>query len=154
MNEPTQNKRPAKRKAEQSSRISYKEKNKLKTAGLDQENYVYRVVNSDDSRYAGRVANLKKRGYAITANEQLGDEVGVEAHQIGSVTSRPVGHGVNGILMRIPREFYEEDQRQKQAEVDETEKGMVDEELLKSSDTYGEGLKVGRNKPKVEIQQN
>ena len=150
---PTTQKRPTKHKPEDASRISYKDRRKLKTMGKD-DNFVYRIVNSDDSRYAGRVADLEARGYTVCTQEEMGDKSGVEANSIGSVTSRPVGHGVTGILMRIPKSHYKEDAAQKQAEVDETELGMVDESLLKSDDTYGEGLKVDRNKPLVNVQQN
>ena len=57
-----------------------------------------------------------------------------------------VGRGTRGVLMKIPRQFYEEDQAAKQAEVDQTENGMVDEELQNADDVYGEGLKVGDKK--------
>jgi hypothetical protein len=150
---PTAQKRPEKHKPEDASRIAYKDKRKLDTMGKD-DNFEYRVVNSDDSRYAGRVEDLKARGYTVCTQEEMGESVGVEASSIGSVTSRPVGHGVKGILMKIPKKYYQEDQRQKQSEVDTSEAGMVDESLLKANDTYGEGLKVDRKKPTVNIQQN
>jgi hypothetical protein len=115
-------------------------------------NFVYRVVNSDDSRYAGRIEELKKIGYILCTEEEMGDEVGVEGSSVGSAIGRPVGHGVRGVTMKIPREYYEEDQRAKQLDVDQTEEGMVDNELLSNENAVGEGLKVTR--PSVNVQQN
>ena len=137
--------RPPKRKAAgEPSRISYKERRKVTMEDQD-PNFVYRMVNTDNERYSGRIDELKKIGYTF-ANEDvsIGDDHGVEASTVGSQIGKHVGHGTRGVLMKIPRKFYEEDKAAKQAEVDETEKGMVDEELVNNSDgLYGEGLKVG-----------
>lgn len=134
--------RPPKRKEIGSNRVSYKDRNKLKVKDLD-PNFNYRIVNHDDNRYAGRIEQLKERGYTVVnSDESLGDEHGVSASQIGSVVGKPVGHGTRGVLMKIPKEFYEEDKAQKAAEVDRTEEGMVDDELRNSENTYGEGLKL------------
>lgn len=146
--------RPPLRKPVEGSRISYKDRNALKASGRDDKKYVYRIANSDDGRYSDRVENLKAMGYAVCNDgESLGDSKGTEASSVGSVVGKPVGNGTRGILMRQLRTNYEEDQRQKQAEVDETELGMVDEELQNANDTYGEGLRVDRKKPTFKVQQ-
>lgn len=142
-------KRPPKRE-EIGSRISYKDRKKLSVTGRD-DNYVYRVVNSDDARYANRVDEMTARGYSVCTEESLGDSVGIEGSSVGSAVGKPVGNGVQGVLMRIPKKFYEEDQRQKQAEVDESEKGMLPDELLNSENATGSGLKIDR--PSANVQQ-
>lgn len=134
--------KPPEREEIGSGRIPYADRNKLTAMNRD-PNFKYRIVNSDDSRYAGRIADLQKRGYTVCNDDEvLGDEHGTEANQIGSVVGKPVGHGVRGVLMKIPIEFYVEDKAAKQAEVDLTEEGMVDEELRTGDDIYGEGLKI------------
>lgn len=153
--------RPPKRKTIGSnklgSRVNYKERNKLNVEGRD-PNYVYRIVNSDNDKYAGRIEKFQKMGYSVVNDEDvtIGDEHGVKASSIGSNVGTPVGRGVRGVLMRIPKEFYEEDQAMKQAEVDETEKGMVADELRDNANgLYGEGLKVatgGKTRMKVSVE--
>lgn len=74
-------------------------------------NYVYRVVNDTE----GRVNELETYGYEVVhSHEQLGDATADTATAVGSAVTRPVGGGVNGVLMRIRREDYEEDQAMKQ----------------------------------------
>ena len=147
---PTTQKRPEKHKPEDASRIAYKDKRKLDTKGKD-DNFEYRVVNSDDSRYAGRVEDLKAIGYTVCTEEEMGDEVGVEGSSVGSAIGRPVGHGIRGVLMKISKKFYEEDQSAKQLEVDSTEEGMIPEELLNNKNAVGDGLKVDRPATNVQL---
>ena len=134
-------KRPQKSGVE-ASRISYKQRRTVSANDRDPD-FHYRVFNADNEKYAGRLEEAQRMGY-IFANdgESLGDEAGIEASSIGSNVGRHVGHGTRGVLMKIPKNYYEEDMAAKQAEVDETEMGMVDDELKNASDMYGEGLKV------------
>jgi hypothetical protein len=140
-------KRPPERPEIGASRVSYKDRHKLTVANRDDANYVYRIVNSDKDRYKDRIATMLARGYTICKDgEQIGDPNGTDASSIGSSATKSVGNGVKGVLMKIPRKFYEEDKAAKQAEVDRTEEGMVDEELRNSDDVYGEGLKISDSK--------
>ena len=136
--------RPPEKKGAQASRIGYKERNKIAANNRDPR-FHYRVFNFDNEKYSGRLEQALEMGY-IYANdgESLGDSGGVEASQIGDSVGRHVGHGTRGVLMKIPKEFYEEDAAAKQAEVDKSEMGMIDEELLSGSGLTGEGLKVDR----------
>ena len=138
--------RPPEKAGVQASRVSYKDRRKT-TAHDRDPNFHYRIVNVDDEKYAGRLEKVKEMGY-IFANdgESLGDGQGVEASSIGSSVGTHVGHGTRGVLMKIPKEYYLEDKAAKQAEVDQSEMGMVDDELKNSSDMYGEGLKVADSK--------
>ena len=131
---------PTKKGAGQASRISYKDRDKLSTDGLD-PNFHYHIFNDDNEKYAGRVASAKKIGYTIVNDgKSLGDESGIEPSAVGSATKKHVGFGTHGVLMRIPKQHYEEDKAAKQAEIDRTEEGMVDETLLNASDVTGEGF--------------
>jgi len=117
-------KKPAKvkRKKQEASRIAYKDRHKIKMSGLDTDNYEYRIVNTDDGKSGA----------------------------LGSIKSKPVGHGTRGVLMRIPKKYYQEDLVAKRAEVDETEEGMVSEELRSGSDMVGAGVQIQR--PQFEVQ--
>jgi len=145
-------KKPAKvkRKKQEASRIAYKDRHKIKMSGLDTDNYEYRIVNTDDGKYAGRVEQLKERGYDIAKEGEFADDSGIEAGALGSIKSKPVGHGTRGVLMRIPKKYYQEDLVAKRAEVDETEEGMVSEELRSGSDMVGAGVQIQR--PQFEVQ--
>ena len=84
-------------------------------------NYVYRVFNDVD----GRLARAEEAGYEVVRSAQeLGDTTADSATAVGSAVSRPVGGGITGVLMRIPRGFYEEDQIAKQTKVDASEAGL------------------------------
>jgi hypothetical protein len=136
-------KRPPKRKAAgEPSRLSYKDRRKISANDRD-PNFVYRVVNTDENKNAGRIDYMQSIGYKLANDgESLGDEHGVGASTVGSQIGTHVGNGTRGVLMKIPRNLYEEDQAAKQAEVDHTELGMVADELKNAEGMYGEGLKV------------
>lgn len=126
----------------QASRLSYKDRNKISAEKRD-PNFHYRIVNSDNEKYAGRIDYMKSIGYTLAHDgETVGDDHGTEASQVGSTIGKHVGHGTKGILMKIPKEFYKQDQADKQTEVDRTELGMVADELKDADGMYGEGLKV------------
>lgn len=83
--------------------------------------YAYRVVNDTE----GRVARAEEGGYeVVTTAQELGDATADSATAVGSAVTRPVGGGVTGVLMRIKREWYDEDQKEKQTKVDASEAGL------------------------------
>jgi len=105
--------------------------------GKQDPNYVYRVINDQDDR----LVLAQEGGYEfVTGNEQLGDKRAAEGGKIDSRVSKPVGNGVRGFLMRIPKEFYEEDQNAKMGEVDEVEKSFKKTSNVDVEKAYGEGL--------------
>lgn len=87
--------------------------------------FVYRVVNDDGDR----VSQFEAQGYEIVtdSNIKVGDRRVANPTKSGSPNEVSVGGGKKAFVMRIPQEFYDEDQAAKQAYVDETEKGMKDE---------------------------
>ena len=94
-------------------------KNVLTVVGKE-DGYEHRIVNDTEDR----VANLIDQGYEVVSSSkiQIGDKRVSKASPEGSVVSMSVGGGKRGILMRIPTEFYNEDQKIKQDYVAETER--------------------------------
>lgn len=85
-------------------------------------NFVYRIVNDLDDR----VLNLQERGYEIVTNDTpIGDKRVATAKQEGSPVQIRVGNGKTAYLMRIKKEWYDEDQAAKQEEVDKTEQSIM-----------------------------
>jgi hypothetical protein len=108
-------------------------RNRLTFKGLDPD-YVYRVINDKDDR----LKRAQDGGYEfVESQDQLGDKMVAEATKMGSNVSKPVGHGVTGYLMRIKRDWYVEDQKTKQEQVNRTEQTMKPD---KSKEEYGSGL--------------
>lgn len=77
-------------------------------------NYVYRWINDEP----GRISAAERGGYEYVRKDKVtvGDpDVATGDNDLGSATSLVVGSHVNGegkraVLMRIHRDFYEEDQ--------------------------------------------
>ncbi len=99
-------------------------------------NYVYRMVNDIDDR----IERFKLGGYEIVTSEH---EIGMPSvdrasrtGKFGSAITKNVGGGVTAVLMRIPKEFWDEDQAAKAAEVDKAEAAM--RELGKKQGEYGD----------------
>ncbi len=108
-------------------------RNRLTFKNLDPA-YNYRFINDKDDR----LKLAQEGGYEfVESSEQLGDLKVAEATKIGSKVSKPVGHGITGYLMRIKKEWYDEDQLLKKERVDATERSMRPK---KEKEEYGTGL--------------
>ena len=85
--------------------------------------FVYRVVND----VGDRVEQLKAIGYEIVEDSgvQVGDRRVANPTKEGSPVKVSVGGGIQGYVMRIKQEWYDEDRARKDAHVDEIEKGLV-----------------------------
>ena len=95
-------------------------------------NYVYRVFNDTD----GRIQHYEEVGYEVVQEAaQLGDPTADSAAAVGSAVSKPVGGGVTGVLMRIKKEWYDEDQARKQKRVDASEETL--RQAPKADGRYG-----------------
>jgi hypothetical protein len=93
----------------------------LLTVEGKEEDFEYRWVNDED----GRPERFEEVGYErVTHDVRVGDSVAGRASQLGSVVSRPVGGGKQAVLMRIPKEWYDEDQKAKQKRVEQSENAM------------------------------
>lgn len=106
------------------------------TFGAQDPNFVYRIVNDQDER----LQQAQEAGYQfVESDTPLGDKRVAEGGKVDSRVSKPVGNGVRGFLMRIPKEYYDEDQKAKMDLVDETEKAMKPEKS-RIEKAYGDGL--------------
>lgn len=97
--------------------------------------FVYRIINDSGTR----VSDMLERGYEIVqdaGNNTLGGEEAGKAHSLGSQVRRVVNrsNGTEGVLMRIRKDYYAEDQADKQKIVEHSEKGLLPKDL---TDHYG-----------------
>ncbi len=117
--------RPQRTPLGQRNRLTWKDKD---------PNFVYRWINNQDAR----IAEAKEAGYEfVVSDEQGGDKRAAEASKMGAKVSKSVGGGMTGFLMRIPKEYYEEDQAAKAGKVNDLEKSLKPD---KSKGQYGAGL--------------
>ncbi len=113
-------------------------------------NYHYRWV-MDDPKRPGRVERFKMAGYEIvTDNLEVGqDTVDRTKKKLGSAITRPDG-GSTLVLMRILKEWYDEDQAAKQEHIDDLERTMMTdarEGRIPGSNEPGYGaLNIGRKR--------
>ena len=85
---------------------------------------------------------MKAIGYEIVEDSkvQVGDRRIANPTKEGSPVKVSVGGGIQGYVMRIRQEWYDEDKAKKDAHVDSIEKGLVRDAKDKSD--YG-NIKVG-----------
>ena len=92
---------------------------KLNVKGKDPA-YEYRVVNNIDDR----VEDFLAAGYELVKNDgthKVGDKRVATPGSLDSNVEFSVGGGDKAILMRIKKEWYDEDQKAKQRGIDELE---------------------------------
>lgn len=77
--------------------------------------FQYRVVNDIDDR----VLSFEEAGYEVVTDKDVsvGDKRVDKSSELGSVKEFSVGGGQRAVLMRIPDEWYQEDQAAKQQHV-------------------------------------
>lgn len=87
-------------------------------------NYHYRIVNTTDGKgNADRIEKFKAAGYEVVGAE-VGDKR-VDSNSGLSTTSEfSVGNGIKAVVMRIPKEYYEEDQAAKMGQIKAQEETM------------------------------
>lgn len=81
--------------------------------------YVYRIVNDIDDR----VQTFQDMGYEIVSDKSVsvGDKRVADPAAEGSPLKVSVGQGVQAYVMRQKQEWYDEDQKAKQTQVDDLE---------------------------------
>ena len=113
-------------------------RNRLGVRGKDPA-YEYRIVNDIDDR----VERFKEGGWepVTDTGHSIGDRRVDKPAEEGSVKTVSVGGGVTGVLMRIKKEWFDEDQKLKAKRVDELE-NTTRQEARQNAD-YG-SLKIER----------
>jgi len=113
-------------------------RNVLTVAGKD-PNYVYRIINDSGDR----VQEFMEAGYELVKDDsvKVGDKKVNKASSEGSLSQVSVGQGQKAFVVRIKKEWYEEDQAAKQLRVDELENSTKAKAL---DGTYGK-LEITRS---------
>ncbi len=102
------------------ARIPVGSGNKLEFEGKDPD-YMYRVVNDNP----GRLAMFLQAGYEFCTDEKRVIDKGIaEGSQVDTRIIVNSGNGIKSYLMRIPKEFYDEDQANKIEAVKRSEDQM------------------------------
>ncbi len=99
-------------------------RNRLTVRNRD-ANYEYRIVNDIDDR----VDAFKQNGWEVVAAKDVavGDKRVENTSNTGSAAEISVGQGTKAIVMRIPKDWYDEDQRAKSDNITALEKTMKEE---------------------------
>ena len=109
---------------------------RLKLSYNSQEaDYVYRWVNDKDNR----IENFQEGGYEFVGKgpEQEGTDVGTRISKV--VMTNDDGSPRKAYLMRIKKEWYDEDQAEKHKQLD-----IVEKQLQGGTDSQGQPGKDGR----------
>ena len=106
-------------------------------------NYVYRWV-LDDPKRPGRLQRFKDGGYEIvTDTNEIGQNTVDRGKKLGSAITRPDGSSTL-VLMRILKEWYDEDQEAKAEKIADLEATMLTDEQT-GDGRYGK-FEVGQRK--------
>lgn len=113
-------------------------RDKLTVYGKD-PNFVYRWVRNDE----GRIQWFQERGYeVVTQDLEVGQKTVDSGSKLGSAVTKFGGGSVTLVLMKIPKEWYDEDQAAKESEIAATEASMRNSDS--SNGRYGPGLSITR----------
>ncbi len=112
-------------------------RNVLTVAGKD-PSYVYRIINDSGDR----VQEFLDAGYELVSasSVRVGDKRVGKATAEGTGSQVSVGQGMKGYIVRIRKEWYEEDQAAKQQRVADSEAATKAKAL---DGTYGQ-LEISR----------
>jgi len=109
------------KRAQRPERIPVSGKRDVLTFKNRSPGFEYRVVKDKP----GRIDRFLDGGYEIVTHPtEVGDKRVATPAPEGSPVKISLGHGEHGYLMRIPEEFYKEDQKRKQDDIDATEAAM------------------------------
>lgn len=100
-------------------------------------NYMYRWVNDNRD---GRIDRFKQGGYEFVEknDHKVGDRTADTSTGATSLVTKMVGKDVTAYLMRIPMEFYEEDQLAKRKALSASEEDMKRQLNSGKNGTYGD----------------
>lgn len=121
------------REAELQQRVPVSGPRDILTVYGKDPNFEYRFVNDQNNR----IQRFLKGGWEIVTDDlEVGaPRVGVPESE-GSPIKVSVGSNVQAYLMRIKKEYYDEDQQKKWSHIDEVEKAIM--ESTRQQGMYGE----------------
>jgi hypothetical protein len=117
-------------------------RNTLTVSGLtDQDSFHYHWFNDIEDR----LTRAQEAGYVFVDKfgKSVGDTTVDSARGTDTLMRKGVGQGVVSFLMKIPMEFYTEDQARKQREISEQEQAMQTNEVDGRRGRYG-SMEIGR----------
>lgn len=105
-----------------------------------EDGYIYRVVNAEGDR----IEMFKDAGWELvpSADVRVGDRRVDRVTAEGSFAQVSVGQGMKAFVMRIKKEWYDEDQQVKAKRVDALEESMKKQAL--SEGNYGK-IEISRD---------
>lgn len=87
-----------------------------------EKGFHYHIFNDTGDR----IEQMKERGYEVVTHEvSVGDRRAASSKKVGSPVVLNVGSGTKGVLMRIPQEWYDEDQKEKLRMADSMEEAIT-----------------------------
>jgi len=100
----------------------------------EEDGYVYRVFNDNWRKEPGRIQRARSAGYELVQHERSGESVGTNDD----------GSEIKGVLMRIPKELYDQDQALKQREIDKVDEQIYQGKFKTEGPTYlpGGGIRT------------
>jgi len=115
------------------------QRNILTVKGKDPA-FEYRIVNDVEDR----ITQFLDAGYEIVQSDsvEVGDKRASNGTAVGSAKQLSVGQGTKAFVMKIRKEWYEEDQRAKQGQIAATESAIKDPTL--NGGDYG-STKISRD---------
>lgn len=128
---------PKPKEPERRERVPFGSPTRKLRAPNDDENYHYHIMNDNWQKEPGRIQRALDAGYQK-----------VEGWNPITVGTNADGSAIKGILMRIPRKFYNEDQESKQREndrIDEAIKVGKFKEEAGDKRYIPEGIKIWSN---------
>lgn len=127
------------KRAERPTRTPVSGPRNLLTVSNQDPNYYYRWVNDTP----GRIQRFLDGGYEIVNHDtDVGDRMVDSGSKIGTAVTRQVGGAIQAYLMRIPLEWYNEDQEAKMEQIDALEASMRQEAL----ENFNGSLEITRRK--------
>lgn len=102
--------------------------------------YEYRWVNDVE----GRIQDYMSAGWELAkGDEEIARKGIADPLPSGSVKRKPVGGGVEAVLMRIYKDWYDEDQTRKADYVNQIERSQMADTLGKLEGGYGK-INIGK----------
>ena len=95
----------------------------------DQKKYHYHVFNDNWRKEPGRVQRALSTGYEMVEHERSGESAGTNED----------GSEIKQVLMRIPKELYDQDQAAKNREMDKVDEQILSGKFKTEGPTYSPG---------------
>lgn len=110
------------------------------TVDRKEPGFVYRFVNDVNER----IEAFKQNGWEVVPakDAKIGDKRVEQTSTEGSAALVSVGGGTKSCLMRIPEDWYKEDQDAKQAEIKRLEQTMKDDAQREFGQIKGAALNI------------